>query len=250
MYQQGPGQPLPPDRDTVRALAGRTWKWWRSLGRGSQALLIGIVLLVFLVRGCNADDRAGTSAEPAASLPTATATSSSSPTASAVRLGGVPEDPDRSTKKVDAEEYAAWLNRLGDLEVSRDSLQAAVADMERLADTYGSTDGDTRLVGSVPNKGSRVRSTLRSAAKQLEFGHKALRKGQYDKAEDAFTSATRKLKGLRDSVQSDLEAIERANALRLTRDGAVSDDSSTDNATVISWIDGDTVDTDKGRVGA
>lgn len=165
-----------------------------------------------------------------------------------VRTGRVPVDQDRGEIEPSAQEYPFWLDQLQDTEVDGDSLSQTVDDLEGLADSYGGAGDETRLVPSIPGKGSRVRSNLHTAAKELKSGEKALQRGDYKKAQKAFDRAVRALAGMRGAVRKDLIAIERVNSLRLTRNGAVPADTSADLATVISWIDGDTVDTDQGRV--
>lgn len=250
MYQNGPGQPPVPSISRVLLdLPRGLWKWYRSLGRGSQVALIGVVLFAFAMHGCGGGeraDRAGVTANPMGTP--AGATPTPDVTAPSLQTGNVPVDLDRETKESAAEAYSFWLDELGDVDVDGDSVSDTADDLDRLANSYGGNGDETQLVPAIPGKGSRVRSDLGTAARNLKAGQKALDKGQYGKAEKEFARATRALDDLRGSVRKDLVAVERINAFRLTRDGAIPADALADSATVISWIDGDTVDTDQGRV--
>ena len=251
MHPQDPDQhPFPSTGEALRRLVRRSWTWWQSLRPSVQAGLVGLVVVGLVVLGGSgaeprgADD-AGAVAGPSNARGTGPA---QSPPPVQLTTGSVAEDPDRASRELDAEEYARWLEQLGDVELDGGSVSSAVDEIGRLADTYGSAAGDNRIVLSIPGKGSRVRDDLRRAAEQLQAGDKALRKSRYGDAQRAFKAATHALDDLRAHARRDLETIEQTSSLRLTRNGAVSGEVSTDFATVISWVDGDTVDTDRGRV--
>lgn len=193
-------------------------------------------------------DSASVATDPLSSAPAAAPTPSSAVPPAAVRTGSVPLDQDRPTTESGAEEYAFWLDQLKDTAIDGEAVSDTVDDIKGLADSYGGAGDETQLVQTIPGKGSRARDGLRTAAKELKSGEKSLQKGDYSKAQNAFDRASRALDDMRGSVRKDLVAIERVNALRLTQDGAVSGDASSDFATVVSWVDGDTVDTDRGRV--
>lgn len=103
-------------------------------------------------------------------------------------------------------------------------------------------------VNAVPGKGAAVRAELDRAATEVKAGERALQRRQYASAKAAFRRANVALGWVPGAVRGDAKKVEAASGLRLTRKGTFPLASGRRTATVQFWVDGDTVQTSRGRV--
>ena len=176
--------------------------------------------------------------------------SSPSPTPAAQRTtavtGGFPPKLEGTATEERARTYAAWLVHFGATGFGSRSLPDAPDDLARFARHYGTAqDG---LVALTPDGGRQTRKAIRTTAKKVRTGQKALKQRRYMDAERAFDDATDALRKTRDLLRRDFRSIEAMTGRRITRNGFVSDSTTTTVVTVNAWVDGDTVDTSNGRI--
>ena len=145
-----------------------------------------------------------------------------------------------------ASDFALWLIEWSETDFAGRTTDHA-KDVRKLAKAYRAT--------GFANKKTAKR--IDEAAKLLEKGQRATSNSQYDTALRHYTSAAKKMKAAATGLNSDVAKAERATGARVTpnpdgtytgHDNLFPVDTTSSSATVVRWIDGDTVETNAGRV--
>lgn len=140
-----------------------------------------------------------------------------------------------------AEGHAKWLSKFSSVVVTH-------ADgpyrFRRLADEY-----ELKKFGS-----SKATASLRASANLLETGNAAVKREDFLTATSNYESATSKLGSVGKRLEREAKRAERETGTRFTRGGGqgigrlVTAKTTSVKATVVKWIDGDTLVTDQGRI--
>ncbi|MDN4478667.1 hypothetical protein QQX10_10745 [Demequina sp. SYSU T00039] len=203
------------------------WKW----------IVGGFVLLIVMVSCAN---NAGGEPEPA---PTVTVTATPEPVVVEPTVMAATAPEPTSSDRTRALKFANWLEALGNFDFPQAYVEDYGDDLE---------DSLTALAESYPGgTGDPVAQRLSQVAEDVGDGYDRLDWGgdRYAaQADEFFDSAAAELEGLYDVVRADALATEGQTGFRLTDNGLVDHTLGEASATIIRWIDGDTVLTSEGRV--
>ncbi|SEI78652.1 thermonuclease family protein [Demequina mangrovi] len=136
------------------------------------------------------------------------------------------------------ERFDSWLTRLSEFAIDTDASpedgEAQAAKLAALADDYPGS--------------AEVAAQIEAAAQDLAHAHRALGNGRPATAAAAFRDVSTGLSGVHPLIEADIEDVERDSGYRLAGAGVQAHATSTQTASIVRWIDGDTVATSIGRV--
>lgn len=123
-------------------------------------------------------------------------------------------------------------------------------------DAYGAdagSDSVAKLIevgSSYPGSSEQVPAQFAEAERLVGEGYALLNSGKDGPQQSAamFTAAEQALQKIADAAITEVEALESSTGYRLGNDGVQDDGVDATSATIERWIDGDTVETDQGRV--